>query len=155
MNGSASLCSLHSRLYEHRLDTDWVTHLVGVVRQVGDGGGQAPLRGQQVGVLAHLLSQQDADSSRTRALSLLHGTTQHHHLLHQVLRDGDTKRSHHKIRTSALTYGQQNKLKTQNLTSSSAVCSCVSFYFKILPFTFMNLANRCSLNIQQTLSNHR
>jgi len=66
------------------------THLVGVVGQVRDGGAQAALRGQQPGVLAHLLGQQDADGGGTGALGLLHRTTQHHHLLHQVLRDGHT-----------------------------------------------------------------
>lgn len=66
-------------------------YLVGVVRQVGDGGGQTALGGQQVGILAHLLSQQDANSSGTRALGLLHCTPQHHHLLHQILRDGNAE----------------------------------------------------------------
>lgn len=66
---------------------EFVTYLVGVVRQVFDGCGQAALRGQQTGVLAHLLSQEDANSSRAGLVGQLDSPLQHHHLLHQVLSD--------------------------------------------------------------------
>lgn len=87
---------IHSRSKRFKCKTDsglewwsairsWLPHLVGVVRQVADGCGQAALGRQQVSILAHLLGQQDADGSRAGLLGLLHSTPQHHHFLHQVL----------------------------------------------------------------------
>ena len=61
------------------------TDLIGVIGQVGHGGGEAALGGQDAGVAGELLGQGGAPQGHLAVAQALDGLAQDHHLLHQVL----------------------------------------------------------------------
>lgn len=61
------------------------TYLVGALWEVGHGGGQAALRGQEAGVLSELVGQDQALHRYLAFPQELDGLAQDHHLLHKIL----------------------------------------------------------------------
>lgn len=60
----------------------WSPYLVGVGREEGQCSSQASLSSQEVGILAHLLSQKGAHGVWVHSLCELHGFAQDHDLLY-------------------------------------------------------------------------
>ena len=57
-------------------------YLVGVRREEGQSCSNAALGSQEVGILAHLLSQKGSDSIRVHSLGELHGFAQDYNFLY-------------------------------------------------------------------------
>ena len=68
-------------------------YLVGALWQVGHGGGQTALRGQEAGVLSELVGQDRALHRYLAVPQELDGLAQDHHLLHKILSIKGTNKS--------------------------------------------------------------